>query len=236
MKPEDIQQGIEDSFKKILHSADQFQRQGSNWVLDGVVEIHINMAEYRPLWGSSYIPLPRNLRNKKAIINVKNHDKRCLQWSLLATLYPAKRNPEDVRKYREYISKLKFGDVKFSANPGDIPKVEKLNDISINLFGFEKGNVFPIHITVERTEKHVNLLLISDGKKSQYCYIKNLDRFLSDQTKCSNRSYHCPYCLHEFYKEKLVTDHIDHCKIHGPQKVEVPTEKDKWLFFSDVAK
>jgi hypothetical protein len=48
----------------------------------------------------------------------------------------------------------------------DIPKFEKQNSISVNVFGFEKKEVFPVHIAKNRYERHVNLLLLSDNKKS----------------------------------------------------------------------
>ena len=36
------------------------------------VEVFINVAQYQPLRGGSYMPLPKKLKNKKAIINVQN--------------------------------------------------------------------------------------------------------------------------------------------------------------------
>ena len=55
----------------------EFQRQGSNWTIDKVVNLTIHMARYRPLKGSGYIPLPINLRSKHTIINIKNKDNKC---------------------------------------------------------------------------------------------------------------------------------------------------------------
>ncbi|CAG2241237.1 unnamed protein product [Mytilus edulis] len=122
------------------------------------------MARYRTLKGSSYIPLPIKLRSKHAIINVKNKDSKCFMWSILAELYPAKRDAERVWKYKEHTSSLKFDTIMFPVKLADIPKFEKQNEISINVFGFNKGEVFPIHISKHRFEQHVNLLMISDSK------------------------------------------------------------------------
>jgi hypothetical protein len=55
-----------------------------------------NMVRYRPLRGSSYIPLPIKLRTKRAIINVKNKDNKCFMWSVLAVLYPPQRDSERI--------------------------------------------------------------------------------------------------------------------------------------------
>ena len=52
-----------------------FNQRGSNWRFQRVVDLEINLAEYDPTGGSSYIPLPKQLNGKKAIINMKNEDK-----------------------------------------------------------------------------------------------------------------------------------------------------------------
>jgi hypothetical protein len=40
----------------------------------------------------------------------------------------------------------------------DVPKFEKKNDISVNVFAYEKQEIYPIHLTKERGLRHVNLL------------------------------------------------------------------------------
>ena len=40
-----------------------------------MVNLEINLVEYDPTGGSSYIQLPKQLNGKKAIINMKNEDK-----------------------------------------------------------------------------------------------------------------------------------------------------------------
>ena len=52
-----------------------FNQRGSNWRFQRVVDLEINLAEYDPTGGSSYIQLPKQLNGKKAIINMKNEDK-----------------------------------------------------------------------------------------------------------------------------------------------------------------
>jgi len=139
LKFEDIDEGLKESIKKIYTSFIEFQRQGSNWTIDKVVNLTIHMARYRPLKGSSYIPLPIKLRSKHAIINIKNKDNKCFMWSVLAALYPVQRNGERVWKYKGHVSDLNFKDLSFPVKMDDIPKFEKQNDMSINIFGYEKN-------------------------------------------------------------------------------------------------
>ena len=96
LKFEDIDEGLRESIKKMLNSFIEYQRQGSNWTVDTVVDLTVHMARFRPLRGSSYIPLPIKLRTKRAIINVKNKDNKCFMWSVLAVLYPPQRDSERI--------------------------------------------------------------------------------------------------------------------------------------------
>ena len=43
----------------------------------------------------------------------------------------------------------------------DIPKFEKQNDISINIFGYEDG-YYPLYISRDQNERHINLLLLEE--------------------------------------------------------------------------
>jgi len=90
--------------------------------------------------------------------------------------------------------------------------------------------------TKYRFERHVNLLMISDYRKNHYCWIKDLNRLLADQHSNTRRYHYCSYCLHGFTKERLLKEHIPYCQTHGPQKIELPKEEDKWLHYKDIRK
>ncbi|XP_033741829.1 uncharacterized protein LOC117328409 [Pecten maximus] len=194
------------------------------------------MSKYSPLKGSSYIPLPIKLRSKHAIINVQNKDKKCFMWSVLAGLHPVKNHPERLTKYTDHQDELDFTDIAFPVKITDIQKFEIRNKISINVLGYEKGVLFPKHITQKRYDQHVDLIFLTDGRKSHYCWIKDLNRLLNDQKSDSHRHFFCMYCLQGFTKERILSDHITYCKGHGAQRVKLPEEKDKWLFYKDVRK
>ena len=59
---------------KMMESMACFQMCGSNWRFRSVVRLEINISAYKPLRGNTYIPLPKKLAVKKAIINPKNED------------------------------------------------------------------------------------------------------------------------------------------------------------------
>ena len=62
---------IEEEIQK-LESAE-----GTGWRLHSVVKLELFTAEWSPLRGNSYNKLPAYLKNKNAIINMKNMDNKC---------------------------------------------------------------------------------------------------------------------------------------------------------------
>ena len=183
------------------------------------------MAQYTPVKGSSYISLPKKLRNKKAILNIKNSDNKCFMWSVLAAIHPVhwKNNPERVHHYHQFHEELNFDGIEFPVSIDKIGKFERQNNISINVFAFEDV-LFPRHITNERFDTHVDLLLYSQGASRHYCLIKDLNKFLYDQNRRKARMYYFPYFLHGFIRQDLLKDHQPHCFKHGPQRTELPDE------------
>jgi len=202
------------------------------------LHLDLHIAKYTPIKGSSYLPLPKKLRDKKAIINVKNSDNGCFMWSVLAALHPIqfKSNPERIHHYRPYEQELNFDGIDFPVSINKISKFEKQNEIAVNVFGFEQGDIFPLYITKERFSTHVNLLLYSLGEKRHYCLIKDLDRLLANQTNHKARMYHCPHCLHGFVSQRLLDDHQPRCSQHGDQRIELPSDDNMFLHFKEFHK
>ena len=54
---------------------------GSGWVYKGIKVVYLDISRNNPLRGGTYIPLPKKLENKHAIINVKNRDNACIKWA-----------------------------------------------------------------------------------------------------------------------------------------------------------
>jgi hypothetical protein len=81
---------------KIKESMASYQMQGSNWRFKSIMKLDIDTVEYKPLKGSSYIPLPEYLVNKKGIINMKNEDDECFKWCITRAMYPIDSHPERI--------------------------------------------------------------------------------------------------------------------------------------------
>ena len=71
------------------------------------------------------------------------------------------------------INELNYEGTEFPVSQKHYNKVEKQNSIRINVFGYEKGQPFPIHISKEMFEDQMNLLLITKDEKKHYIFIKD---------------------------------------------------------------
>ena len=68
----------------------------------------------------------------------------------------------------------------------------------------------------------MNLLLITDGNKSHYMYIKDFNRFMCNKTKNENKKYFCKCFLQCFSSEKVLIEHEENCLvINGKQSVKL---------------
>ena len=126
-------------------------------------------------------------------MNVKNQDNECLKWALLSALHPVEhgRNPDRVSKYKQYENELNFAGVGFPVTLKDIPKVEKQNNLAINVFGYASV-IHPLYLTKDHTRDPINLLLITEVKdaktNSHYAWIKDLIGFASTKTNTTGKS------------------------------------------------
>ena len=78
LREADYDEAYQNSLNKIWIAFDIFLKNGSGWILERVEKILLNTYMYEPIGSSSYIPTPKSIIKKKAIVNVKNKtDKKC---------------------------------------------------------------------------------------------------------------------------------------------------------------
>ena len=63
--------------ERILENMAAFQNEGNPWRLCSIIRLELHTVRYKPLRGETWIPLPKELADKKAIINIKNKDNKC---------------------------------------------------------------------------------------------------------------------------------------------------------------
>jgi hypothetical protein len=233
---EDVITHLDEGFGKIQTSFEEFTSRGSGWALHCITKIELYTAEYEPLHGSSYIPLPPKLAAKKAILNIQNGDMKCFIWCLLAHKLniDQQQHANRVSHYTPHEGEIEMGNVECPVPISKIPKLERLNNIRINVYGYEDDEIFPLYISQMPNEDTIHLLLISDDTTKHYCLIRDLNRLLSDRSLYKSRKFYCERCLHRFKKQKSLDEHRPYCGAHAPQKTRMPSEEEKWLTFKNV--
>ena len=227
----DIKLSLQASQQQILNKIAQWISEGSGWTIQSIENHYINIVNYSPLKGSSYIELPQKLKNR-SLINLQNKDNEYFRWCHIRHLNPQEKDPQRIKKTdKTFISQLDYSNIEFPVTVKQINKIEKQNNICINLFGYEEKQKFPIFISKEKFTDHMELLLITEGENNHYVLIKDFNKFMFNQTKHEHRKHFCMHCLQCFSREDVLTEHKENCvSINGKQAIKMPEKGEKVYF------
>lgn len=178
--------------KDICTKMSEFQERDSGWSLIHMNCVNININQTTVFKGSSYLPLPQGLRRSyHTFLNIKNHDEYCFKWCIIAYLLrdstatmnqlqnPQTYNIDNISLDMIELNNttLDFSRMVFPVKLKDINIFEKNNDISVNVFGYDNGEIVgPYYLTREEKRIHINLLFITNEERSHYILIKDMSR------------------------------------------------------------
>jgi len=141
-----------------------FNRHGSGWQIDHVIDARLISCIYRPTQGSSFIATPMSIANKKAVTNVKNYDNLCFVWSVLASLHPASHNPGRLSNYEPHLDQLNITGLSFPLRVSHLRKFEELNrSISVNVNAYEHEpvpEIIPLYISPHFKKLRIIIIII----------------------------------------------------------------------------
>lgn len=222
---------LNQALQKMVIGLEKYIHESSGWILRTVKKLDIHTVSYKPLGGSCFIDLPKTLENSHTILNIRNNDNKCFIWAVLSALHPTDMNACDVESYNYYEGELNMAGISCPVPLSKLNQFERQNnDISINVFGFENNEIYPLRITKQKNRKYTNLLFLQNDDSWHYCLIKELNAFLH-RTKTSKwRTFFCPYCLQGFTRQDLLDKHIDFCSVNGEQKIILPTKGKDDIF------
>ena len=212
---------IEEEIQKVQDA------EGSGWQFLSVIKLVLHTTRWDPINAGSYIDLPEALKNKHAIINMKNQDEECFKWCVLRALYPKDKNAERIDKdLKSKQDTLNMKGIHYPVNFRDIDRFESQNpEISITILGYNKDErVYPLKISrYTGCEHDITLLLIKDGEKSHYCLVKNLSALLQSQINNhkGNRSI-CLNCFNGFNTPDSLNKHKEYCYNNECVKIVMP--------------
>ena len=137
---------INNVLMKLLEKVDAFSGQNSGWTVSQVKCLRLCWGIYRPLEVGTYIPTPKHIAVKKAVVNIHNLANYCFQYSVLAVMNLFSNNTHQYRhKERTYIYKPFMHMLNMEGIQSPVPllsigKFENQNpDISVNVL-YHDGN------------------------------------------------------------------------------------------------
>ena len=201
--------------------------EGSGWVFLRVEKLVLHTTRWDPINAGSYIDLPPFLKNKKAIINMKNQDEKCFMWSVLRALNPKDTIPDRIDKdLKSKQDTLNMQGIRYPVNSRDIDRFESQNpNISITVLGYNKDErVYPLKVSKYTGCEHdIVLLLIKDGKNSHYFLVKNTSALLASQINNHKGTCHiCLNCFNGFNAPDTLNKHKEYCYNYECVKILMP--------------
>ena len=111
-----------------------------------------------------------------------------------------------------------------------------MNNISINVFGYEKQVPCLVYILKEKFNM-LNLLLITyKGKRATLCTHRRLQEVYVQPTKQARRKHFCMHSLQCFKSEIVLNNHTENCIIiNGAQAIKMP-KADDMIYFKNYHK
>ena len=214
-----------------------YQKDGSGWTLKSTDSFLLSVVRWVPMRGSSYIPLPFNLKGKNALINIKNRDSECFKWSVTRFLNPVDKKPDRVTKILvEQSKKYNWDGISFPTPLSEIVRFEKNNSVSINVMGNNgDGRIYPLRRSNYKFDTKIELMLIMDEEEdSHYVVVKNMSRLLYGQaTKKHGKRHYCFNCFNGFMSETKLQEHMLYCDDRDCVKTTLPTLEKRTLRFKN---
>ena len=135
-----------------------------------------------------------------------------------------------------------YSGVNFPASLIDVKKLEKQNDVRINVFRLNEGNkIFPYYVSEyglsnkNFDDRTIDVLELCSSRGNHYAWIKNLSRALKLQISPTSNVLHliCRRCLFSCFSHSKYADHVALCQEHKIQAISLPrlNGPKKWTNF-----
>lgn len=235
-----ISEQVENACKNLENFISNYVELGSGWVFEKVISLQLNLAKYKPLAAGTYIPLPPALSKKKKLLNIKNRkSSKCFLYCVAAFFHPVLKGrlkkKTSPNSYKQFFSEFETSQLKYPVTLDQIPKFERANNLSINVFGYEK-EIFPLYVspTHGKTRAEIDLLYFSNHRTNHYVLIRDFNSLMFSTSKNKHRLRYCKRCIQKFGSETLLKKHEVLCSQNQVQKITMP-EPGSLFKFENIA-
>ena len=196
--------------------------------------------------GSEIDKIPEIFFKKRNLLIMRNDNNKCFLYCYIrkfknvVTNNVSRISKKDLSIAEEIIDEC---DMDFeNVSLDELDKIENLLKVNIHTFGCNKkfNSKKIIRKSKSDFDKDLDLLLIDEIK--HYILIKNINKFISDNSHVVKT---CRNCLNVFYSEIKYKDHIEYCRFRKAKKLMSPFKKymrfenlkncilNNWIIHSD---
>ena len=228
----DLMEWMEEHIQHFQSTLEKFTTNGSAWVIEDVDHVHFKLNLSLNYCGRGSFKLPQDLIKRHAVVNV-DCSEACFKYAILSILHYNEIDRDRSRKsrYRNWENELNFEGVNVNEVDisRDVAKVEKLNNIKINIHVWDRGlKGLRYNSRKNLAPRTVNLLLVINEKgERHYCGIPSLSRLYRHTKKTHNHNHMCERCIRSFKTEQELITHFQWC-LKGKAQIESMPERKEY--------
>lgn len=170
----------ENIYLKLIKKFENFVERNSGWALTEIIKLDLKFNKCNLFssgsGGGTFIDLPKEIKRKKACVNIFSDDEYCFGYAVGASLQNVTKNVNIPSSYKHFRELLNLDGITFPFTIDQLEKFESQNDISINIFALKenKDNWFLGDvINIENSDEEEEEILINENNtdkvnKSKY--------------------------------------------------------------------
>ena len=180
----------------------------------------VKISECDIFSGNIIDKIPELFFKKRNLLIMKNDDNKCFLYCYIRkfknviTNNASRITKKDLLLAEEIIDECNMDFENVSLD--ELDKIENLLKVNIHIFGCNKKFNSKKIISKSKSDfdKDLDLLLIDDIK--HYILIKNINKFISDNSHVIKT---CRNCLNVFYSEIKYKEHVEYCRFRKTKKL-----------------
>jgi hypothetical protein len=218
-----LQEFLTSLFESLIFELIAFTFSGSGWSIESPIQLDVHINKFSPLRVGCFVNLPKNLRKKRCLQNLKSRKSDCFKLCILSDYLKPKSSLKRILNQNH----INFDCCTEPMLISRIKKFEEKNNLAVCIFGYENSKFFPIRVSsfVNNCDyrKH-DLLLLKKGNSHHFVNIRNLNILLRPQLITHrDRIYICRSCFSHHYTELKYQDHVENfCCVDRPHRAVFP--------------
>ena len=99
------------------------------------------------------------------------------------------------------------------------------------MFNYEDETPYHIYTLKQTFERHIYLLLLLNSENSQYAFIKDFNKFMTNKIKNHGKKHFCRNCLQCYFSSKVLECHVRNCLANNHTKSVLLPEEGQYVSF-----